>query len=114
MTDQTPPVLTVPANISVFTPSGSATATVSYTVTATDNVDATVTPVRTVGLASGSAFPIGITTVTHTATDAAGNVSTASFTVTVVDNVPPVFGTCPANQTVAASMRPVGQPPGPQ
>ena len=102
--DTTAPVLTVPANISVFTPSGSATATVSYTVTATDNVTPSITPVRTAGLASGSAFPIGITTVTHTATDAAGNVSTASFTVTVVDNVPPVFGTCPAIRLLPPSM----------
>jgi hypothetical protein len=33
--------------------------------------------------ASGSAFPVGVTTVTVTATDAAGNKTTCSFTVTV-------------------------------
>ncbi|MBK8470776.1 MAG: HYR domain-containing protein [Sphingobacteriales bacterium] len=35
--------------------------------------------------ASGSTFALGTTTVTYTATDAAGNVSTCSFTVTVTD-----------------------------
>lgn len=44
-------------------------------------------------------FPIGTTTVTYTATDAAMNVSTCSFTVTIVDNEAPVV-TCPANQTL--------------
>ncbi len=42
-----------------------------------------ITPVLTAGLASGSAFPIGTTTVTYTATDLAGNSSNCSFTVTV-------------------------------
>ncbi len=56
--------------------------------------------VRTAGLASGSAFPIGITTVTHTATDASGNIGTCSFTVRVNETVPPTI-VCPATQTLA-------------
>src|SRR5207248_1638003 len=41
--------------------------------------------------ASGSAFPVGVTTVTNTATDSSGNSSTCSFTVTVTPgNRPPV------------------------
>jgi hypothetical protein len=52
---------------------------------------------------SGSNFPIGSTTVTCTATDAAGNVRTETFTVTVilegsVDTTPPVL-TVPSSQT---------------
>jgi hypothetical protein len=39
--------------------------------------------------ASGSLFNVGPTTVNVTATDAAGNSSTCSSTVTVVDNEPP-------------------------
>src|SRR5207253_6093768 len=39
---------------------------------------------------SGSSFPAGITTVTCTAVDVAGNTNTCSFTVTVADNEPPV------------------------
>ena len=50
------------------------------------------------GLPSGSNFPVGTTTNTFRATDAAGNTSTCSFTVTVVDNQAPVI-TCPANIT---------------
>ncbi len=40
--------------------------------------------------ASGTIFEIGVTPVTCTATDGAGNTSSASFDVTVVDAVPPV------------------------
>ncbi len=45
------------------------------------------------GLGSGATFPIGTTTETWKAVDKAGNVTTGSFTVTVVDNVPPVVVT---------------------
>ncbi|MEO1032881.1 MAG: HYR domain-containing protein, partial [Bacteroidota bacterium] len=43
------------------------------------------TVVQTEGLPSGSAFPVGTTTNTFTATDASGNTSTCSFTVMVND-----------------------------
>ena len=39
--------------------------------------------------ASSGFFPLGTTTVTCTATDASGNVSSDSFHVTVVDTIPP-------------------------
>ncbi len=44
-------------------------------------------PTQTSGLASGEAFPIGVTTNTFSVTDAAGNVSTCSWDVTVVEHV---------------------------
>ena len=44
----------------------------------------------------------GTTTVTYTATDAAGNVATASFTVTVEDTENPTI-TAPADVTVSAN-----------
>jgi len=47
------------------------------------------------GLASGSAFPTGITTNTFVVTDTSGNTNTCSFTVTVSDNEKPVL-TCPS------------------
>ena len=50
------------------------------------------------GLPSGSAFPVGVTTNTFRVTDAAGNTSTCSFTVTVLDNQVPVIA-CPSNIT---------------
>src|SRR5204863_6476043 len=45
---------------------------------------------------SGSAFKVGTTTVTCTATDSCGNTGQCSFTVRVNDTQPPVI-TCPAN-----------------
>jgi hypothetical protein len=78
--DTTNPVVTVPANIT--TPAtGPSGAVVTYTATANDDRDGPLTPTCTP--ASGSTFPVGTTTVTCTATDAAGNTGTASFTVTV-------------------------------
>ena len=42
------------------------------------------------GIYSGEVFPVGTTTVTYKAVDAAGNTSECSFNVTVVDNEDPV------------------------
>lgn len=70
-------------------PGAASSAAYSYDNTATDNVGVTSGPTRTSGLASGSIFPIGDTVVTHTAADAAGNTTTASFTVRVTDNENP-------------------------
>jgi hypothetical protein len=79
--DTTPPVLTVPADITV-TATSRLGAKVTYSATATDNVD----PHPTVSCVppSGAQFPLGRTTVNCTATDASGNHSSGSFHVTVV------------------------------
>jgi tetratricopeptide (TPR) repeat protein len=77
--DTTAPSLTCPANISASAPSQSGTV-VNYTATASDACSAaavTCTP------PSGSTFPVGMTTVNCTATDAQGNAATCSFLVTV-------------------------------
>ena len=98
--DTKAPDITVPANITVtFNPSVCGTL-VNYTaVSALDNCSGVVTPVRTVGPASGSIFPIGTTTVTHTATDLCGNLSSKSFTVTVNPlSVTPVLTVTPVTQ----------------
>jgi len=81
--DNTQPVISCPANITIepTCPTG-AIATYS-TPTATDNCGVQ-SVVRTAGPASGSLFPIGTTTVTHVATDIYGNTSSCSFTVTVL------------------------------
>ena len=99
MTDTTGPVVTVPANASVEATSATGAA-FTFTASATDVVDGVVA----VGCipASGSAFPLGATTVTCTATDAHGNHSVASFTVTVTDTAGPVV-TVPANVSVEAT-----------
>ena len=79
--DNTLPVITCPASkvVNAACPTG---ATVTYTApTATDNCS--VASVVNVGLASGSVFPIGDSTVTSTATDSSNNQATCSFTVHV-------------------------------
>ena len=96
------PVALCPSNITVTTPIGSCTAIVNYTVNATDNCPGVTTQLIS-GPASGSAFPIGITTVSWRATDAAGNLSPiCSFTVTVLDGQLPVISAQPATQTVCS------------
>ena len=79
--DTVPPVVAVPANITVpaTSPAG---AVVTFEVSATDEPDGDLIP--TCDWTSGSTFPVGTTTVTCTATDAAGNTGTGSFTVTVL------------------------------
>jgi len=84
--DSTAPVLVgVPAsNISVAADAGSTVgAHVALpNVTATDNCDPTVA-VTVTGIPAGSIFPIGTTTVTWSATDLAGNTTSAQIAVTV-------------------------------
>ncbi|MEO7176334.1 MAG: HYR domain-containing protein [Saprospiraceae bacterium] len=43
----------------------------------------------------GSVFPVGIHTITWTATDASGNTSTCNLVIEVKDLVPPMFLNCP-------------------
>lgn len=86
--DNTPPVVTPPANITVFLPLNT-TATsmvVNYPnpATATDNCPGTLN--ISYSPASGSTFPVGTTTVTASTTDAHGNPGSAMFTVTVLYN----------------------------
>jgi autotransporter-associated beta strand protein len=78
--DTTPPVITVPSPISVYATTATG-AYVTFATTAVDLVSGTVP--TTDNPPSGSLFPIATTTVTTTATDAAGNLGTAGFTVTV-------------------------------
>jgi hypothetical protein len=89
----------VPANITAPNDPGFATAVVNYTATATDNAGP-VTP--NCSPQSGTAFLIGTTTVTCTATDGSGNTASGSFLVAVVDTEPPSL-TVPANTTVNAN-----------
>ncbi len=90
--DVTPPVVTPPASI-IVSVNGVTSAAVSFSATSSDGIP-TCTP------ASGSAFPLGTTTVTCSATDGAGNTGSAGFDVTVRDTTAPSL-TLPANQTVS-------------
>jgi hypothetical protein len=74
--ESAPPVLQLPANITVNA-TGPTGAIVTYTVTASAGATVKCTP------ASGSMFPIGITTVNCTATSSAGTAK-GKFTVKVL------------------------------
>ncbi|PHP66731.1 hypothetical protein CSC94_11495, partial [Zhengella mangrovi] len=98
VTDGENPVLSgLPTDITQPTDAGLATAVVTWTEpTASDNAPGvTLTSTHT----PGDAFPIGETTVTYTATDAAGNTATGSFTVTVTDGENPVLSGLPSDIT---------------
>jgi hypothetical protein len=87
--DVEPPKVRLPANILTSLPRGKTNVIVNYAASATDNCPGVtfscVPP-------SGSVFRHGITTVRCAATDAAGNVTTGAFTVTVRgDIIPPVI-----------------------
>ncbi|MCO6173609.1 gliding motility-associated C-terminal domain-containing protein [Flavobacterium sp. NRK F10] len=86
MTDVEDPVITCPGAITLNTTAGQCTATASIgTATATDNCGS-----PTVTNDAPTAFPIGTTTVTWTATDGAGNTATCTQVVTVTDVESPV------------------------
>jgi hypothetical protein len=90
--DRTAPVLTVPASVTVEA-TGPDGVVVVFTGNADDLVSGSV-PVA-FSAASGSVFPLGSTTVTATAVDAAGNVATQTFAVAVVDTTPPTLSLSP-------------------
>jgi uncharacterized repeat protein (TIGR01451 family) len=99
--DTTAPTLSAPAAINVGTGADGNSCAAALgddelgQATATDDCPAAVTITRA-GVPAGSVFPVGTTTITYTATDAAGNTATATQTVTVVDDTKPVI-TAPAD-----------------
>jgi CSLREA domain-containing protein len=96
--DTTKPSLTVADQTAEATSASGAV--VNFTATATDLVDGAITPVC--NHTSGSTFPIGVTTVSCTATDAAKNADTKTFKVTVTNTGKPTLN-LPSNLTAEAS-----------
>ena len=92
--DQTPPTIIAPPAVVAATGPGvtSCGALVSDddlgTATASDNCS--VTTARS-GVPAGNFFPIGTTIITYTATDGEGNTNSATQSVTVIDDTPPVI-----------------------
>ncbi|HRH70488.1 MAG TPA: HYR domain-containing protein, partial [Flavobacteriales bacterium] len=77
-----PSISSCPANISVTANPGACNATASWTAPSVSDNCPGATIAQTAGLASGSSFPIGTTTITYTASDGV-NTSTCSFEVIV-------------------------------
>ena len=95
------PVIVCPASISNSTAASLATFTATYAApAATDNVG--ISGVPSCSYPSPNAFPVGITTVTCTAQDQAGNSKSCSFTVSITDTEAPIL-TCPVGAVLGSS-----------
>ncbi len=93
--DTKAPVIAAQSNL-ILEATGATGAAVTFAPTASDNVDASVLVLCSIS--SGSTFSIGTTTVTCTATDAAGNTAIpVTFTVTVRDTTAPLLTLTGAN-----------------
>jgi hypothetical protein len=91
LTVQPAPRITCPPNVTVNNGVGVCNAVVIYNSPTFTDFCATSSIVQIAGLASGSIFPVGVTTNTWQITDGANPANTAicSFMVTVIDNEPP-------------------------
>lgn len=98
-----------PATISADNDPGVCGGTITFPdPIATDNCPG-VTIVQTAGLASGSLFPVGTTTITFVATDAGGLTATCSFDVVISDTALPNI-TCPENISTCDSIITIAEP----
>ncbi|MCB9224919.1 MAG: HYR domain-containing protein, partial [Crocinitomicaceae bacterium] len=98
--DNENPTLTCPSNIVISNDAGICGATVNYiTPVGLDNCPGSTTTLIA-GQASGTIFPVGLTTVTYQVVDASGNSVQCSFDVTVLDTELPTIA-CPGNITVS-------------
>jgi large repetitive protein len=95
--DTISPLINCPSPIAANNDLGVCGALVNYSLpTATDNCTGTVNVIQIAGLASGTTFPIGITTNRFVAIDSSGNTDTCQFDVTITDNELPEI-TCIAD-----------------
>ncbi len=81
------PQIVVPSDVVVNNDAGQCSAVVNFAATETTGVPASAI---SYSIAPGSAFPVGTTPVTATATNSVGS-SSKSFNVTVIDNEKPKF-----------------------
>jgi HYR domain len=99
------PSITAPESITQGNDPGLASAVVAVgSPVASDNCgDVKISSVRSDGAAIDAPYPVGITTITWTATDAAGNPASATQSVTVLDVEAPVFVAAPTFGPTASS-----------
>ena len=89
--DNQAPQIVCPLDIIIDAEPGMCSAQVFFgNANALDACSGPIATVQTTGPASGSLFPVGDTLISFSATDAAGNVATCSFTITVEDNQAPL------------------------
>ncbi|MEM7374564.1 MAG: ELWxxDGT repeat protein [Bacteroidota bacterium] len=87
--DTQPPIISCPPSFNQDTDPGMCGAMVTFsTPIGSDNLPGH-SVLQIAGPQSGSLFPLGTTTVSFQATDAAGNTASCSFDVTVIDQLPP-------------------------
>ena len=96
--DNEKPTITCPADIAANNDAGECFATVNpgEPTVADDCPGVTFAGVRSDGKGLTEPYPVGTTTITWTATDAAGNKASCDQTITVTDNEKPTI-TCPAD-----------------
>jgi hypothetical protein len=100
--DNIAPTITCPGPVSGGTNAGQCYSTTVVLGTATASGDCS-TPVITND--APAQFPVGVTIVTWTATDACGNKATCTQTVTIHDDQPPVFTLgCPATTITQSAL----------
>jgi uncharacterized repeat protein (TIGR01451 family) len=104
--DTKPPILLLPGNqiLEATSPSG---AVATFTASASDVVDGARLVICSP--ASGSTFPLGVSTVSCTSTDTHGNTAPGSFTVSVRDTTPPTIRVTPSNLTVIVNSVPAAR-----
>lgn len=111
----TKPTLNLPSDITTPATSSSG-ATVTFSASATDTVDGTLTPTCTPS--SGSTFAIGKTTVNCSVTDSQGNTAQGSFIVnvtalstqTTADSQSATFSPSDQNVSLSATVKASGNP----
>jgi hypothetical protein len=93
--DPKPIIAGCPADITVETPLNATACSMEVSWTAPTASDNCAVSSFVSNFAPGATFPVGTTTVVYTATDDDGQITTCSFTVTVLEKTPPtpVFNT---------------------
>ncbi|MEZ5105799.1 MAG: HYR domain-containing protein, partial [Draconibacterium sp.] len=99
--DEKPTIVDLPSDITVDNDPGTCGAVVTWTEPISDDNCTGHSIGQIAGISNGETFPVGTTIVTYRATDAKGNTSDGSFTVTVNDIELPEI-TCPGDIAVSA------------
>jgi hypothetical protein len=101
--DTIAPLISCVPDITINSDPGACDALVFFPNPSTSDNCAGSVLTQTAGLPSGSDFPVGVTEVEFTVTDASGNTASCGFSVTVIDNELPQIIFCPTNLSIPAN-----------